>query len=92
MDKHFVKALWTFLSMTNALQATYNTFHSTMINHYSEDPFLSFWQMKQCIEQLSGVVSVFSDMCPDTCVGFTGPLADYKHCPMCGKDYHQSGT
>jgi hypothetical protein len=91
-DKHFVKALRTFLSTTNALQVIYNAIWSNMIECYPDDPFLSFWQMKQRIKQLSSVVPIFNDMCPNTCVEFTGPLADCNHCPMCEKERYHSGT
>jgi hypothetical protein len=73
-DKHFVKALRTFLLTTNSLQATYNAIRSTMLVCYPDDPFLSFDQMKRHVKQLSGVVPIFHDMCQDTCVGFIGPL------------------
>jgi hypothetical protein len=91
-DPHFVKALRTFLSTTNTSQATYNGIRLTMMECYPDDPFLSFDQMKRRVEQLSGVVPIFHDMCPDTCVGFTGPLNDCDHCPMCGKDRYRPGT
>src|SRR5216684_2092102 len=90
-DKHFVKALHIFLSTTNALQASYNAIHSTINECYPNDPFLSFGQMKCHVEQLSSVVPISYDMCLDTCVGFTGPLAGCDHCPMCGKDRYRSG-
>lgn len=84
-DSHFVKALRTFLSTTNSLQATYNDIRSTMLLCYPDNPFLSFNQMKQHVEQLSGVVPIFHNMCQDTCVGSTGPLRDLDHCPIYGK-------
>src|SRR5258708_2250768 len=90
-DKHFVKALCIFLSTTNASQATYNAIRSTINECYPNDPFLSFGQMKCHIEQLSGVVLISYDMCLDTRVSFTGPLAGCDHCPMCGKDRYRSG-
>ena len=92
MDEHFVKALQLFLSTTNASRTTYDNIRAGMLRCYPNDPFLSFWQVKQRVEQLSGVVPIFSDMCPDTCVGFTGPLDDCDHCPLCGKDRYRSGT
>jgi hypothetical protein len=58
-DKHFVKALRTFLLTTNSLQATYNAIRSTMLVCYPDDPFLSFDQMKRHVKQLSGVVLSF---------------------------------
>ena len=92
MDEHFVKALQLFLSTTNASRTTYDNIRAGMLRCYPNDPFLSFWQVKQRVEQLSGVVPIFSDMCPDTCIGFTGPLDDCDHCPLCGKDHYRSGT
>ena len=91
-DKHFGKALRAFLLTTNASQSTYNALRSLMIECYPEDPFLSFGQMRRRVEQLSGVVPITYDMCPDTCVGFTGPLVDCETCPICGKDRYRSGT
>ena len=85
-DQHFVKSLHIFLSTTNTSQATYDAIRSTLIDCYPDDVFLSFGQMKRRVEQLSGVVPISYDMCLDTCVGFTGPLADCNHCPMYGKD------
>ena len=82
MDEHFVKALRVFLSTTNASQTTYDSIRSALMECYPEDPFLSFWQVKQRVKQLTGVVPSFYDMCPDTCVGFTGPLVDCDRCPM----------
>jgi len=91
-DKHFVKALRAFLSTTNTSESTYNAIRSSLLECYPDDPFLSFGQVKRRVEQLSGVVPIFYDMCPDTCVGFTGPLADCDRCPMCGKERYRSGT
>src|ERR1700733_13307776 len=85
-------AIRAFVSATNASQTTYNSFRSTMIECYPDDPFLSFDQMRRRVEQLSGVVLISHDMCTDTCVGFTGPLADCDCCPLCGKDRYRSGT
>jgi hypothetical protein len=91
-DKHFVKSLRGFLSSTNAPQATYNDWRDLLLECYPDDPFLSLDQMKRCVEQLSGVVPIYHDMCKDTCVGFTGPLADCEQCPICGSDRYQTGT
>ena len=91
-DKHFCKALGAFLSVTNASQTTYNTFRSSMLACYPDDPFLSYGQVKRRVEQLSGVVPIFYDMCPDTCIGFTGPFIDHERCPTCGKERYRSGT
>ena len=89
-DKHFCKALSAFLSVTNTSQKTYNMFSScsSMLACYPDDPFLLYSQVKWCVKQLSGVVPIFYDMCPDTCIGFTGPFIDHECCPTCGKEHY----
>jgi hypothetical protein len=74
-DRHFIKAR-VFLSTTNASWTTYDSIRSTLNECYPDDPFLSFWQMQRRVEQLSGVVPISYDMCPDTCIGHTGPFCD----------------
>jgi hypothetical protein len=91
-DKHFVKALRIFLSTTNTPRTTYDAIRSSMVDCYPDDPFLSFRQIKRRVEQLSGVVPIYHDMCCDTCVGFTGPLGDCDRSPICGKDRYRPGT
>jgi hypothetical protein len=44
---------------------------------------LSFDQVKRRIRHLSGVVPVEYDMCPNSCVAFTGPYCDLDKCPTC---------
>ena len=91
-DPHFVKSLRVFLSMTNSSEAAYNDIRSTMLLCYPNDPFFFFGQMKRRVEQLSGVVPIFHDMCQDTCVGFTGPLGELDLCPSCDKSRYRQGT
>ena len=62
-DKHFIKLLRGFISTTSAPQATYNDWRDLLLDCYPDDPFLSFDQMKRCVEQLSGVVPIYHDMC-----------------------------
>ncbi|KAN0119026.1 hypothetical protein V8E52_004798 [Russula decolorans] len=91
-DRHFIKSLRGFLSSTGASQATYNDWRDLLLDCYPDDPFLSFDQMKRRVEQLSGVVPIYHDMCQDTCVGFTGPFIDCEHCPVCGTDRYRPDT
>ncbi|KIK81647.1 hypothetical protein PAXRUDRAFT_155588 [Paxillus rubicundulus Ve08.2h10] len=47
--------------------------------------FPSLHQAQQAVEHLSGVSSLMNDMCMNTCLAFTGPLAALKNCPQCGE-------
>ncbi|TBU25586.1 hypothetical protein BD311DRAFT_607184, partial [Dichomitus squalens] len=42
--------------------------------------------MQKIVQDLSGVVPIITDMCPDSCVAYTGPFAGLDHCPIeeCG--------
>jgi hypothetical protein len=91
-DKHFVKSLRGFLSSSGASQATYNSWCDLLLDCYPDDPFLSFDQMKRRVEQLSGIMPIYHDMCQDTCVGFTGPFSDLERCPTCGTEHYRTGT
>jgi len=91
-DRHFIKSLRGFLSSTGASQAMYNDWCDLLLDCYPDDPFLSFDQMKRRVEQLSGIVPIYHNMCQDTCVGFTGPLIDCERCPVCGTDRYRPDT
>ena len=69
--------------MTNASQETYNSFRAAALARHPDNPFLSFDQMKRRVEQISGVVPITHDMCPNSCAAFTGPFRDLAECPVC---------
>ncbi|EJF65166.1 hypothetical protein DICSQDRAFT_50857, partial [Dichomitus squalens LYAD-421 SS1] len=37
--------------------------------------------IQKIVEDLSGVVPIVTDMCPETCAAYTGPFAALDHCP-----------
>ncbi|VDB94253.1 unnamed protein product [Peniophora sp. CBMAI 1063] len=48
---------------------------------------LSHHQIKSEVEQETGIVPVWVDMCSESCVAFTGPYQDLEQCPQenCGR-------
>ena len=54
-----------------------------ILNRYPDSQILSFEQVKQRSVELSGVVQIKHDMCPNTCLAYTGPFAKYTRCPEC---------
>ncbi|KAG1727415.1 hypothetical protein EDB19DRAFT_1643055, partial [Suillus lakei] len=46
----------------------------------------SYHNIERLIAEYTGVESIEHDMCPDTCVTFTGPFAELKNCPICDAD------
>ncbi|KAH7879126.1 uncharacterized protein C8R40DRAFT_1158969 [Lentinula edodes] len=40
-------------------------------------------QLKSQIASLTGIHPITHDMCPNTCMAYTGPFADHESCPRC---------
>ncbi|KAG1831174.1 hypothetical protein F4604DRAFT_2023567 [Suillus subluteus] len=43
-------------------------------------------RIERLIAEYTGVESIEHDMCPESCVAFTGPFAELEHCPICGTE------
>ncbi|KAF5335649.1 hypothetical protein D9758_017763 [Tetrapyrgos nigripes] len=50
---------------------------------FPDEELLSWDQMKCRMKELSGVEAIKHDMCPNTCLAFTGPFTDLDSCPEC---------
>ena len=62
----------------------YTSVRSVIEKHFPDRKQLfSHYQMKNRIQWLSGVVSMATDMCPNSCMAYTGPLADRTTCLYC---------
>jgi hypothetical protein len=45
-------------------------------------------RIERLIAEYTGVESIEHDMCPESCVAFTGPFAELENCPICGTERH----
>jgi hypothetical protein len=48
----------------------------------------SYYNVERLIAEYTGVELIEHDMCPDTCVAFTGPFTDLEHCPICNAEHY----
>ncbi|KJA13937.1 hypothetical protein HYPSUDRAFT_1074591 [Hypholoma sublateritium FD-334 SS-4] len=86
-----------FLASLKASIDVYNTSRASILRRHPEDYIPSYNQMKNILARITGVRSIVHPMCRNSCVAFTGPLADLDHCPRCqepkqcptSKRYHQ---
>lgn len=46
--------------------------------------------MKCQVAQITGVIPIIHDMCPNTCLAFTGPFVNDDKCSECGEAYFDS--
>ena len=58
-------------------------------DHDDNNKLLSHYRVKQQIAKLTGVHSLMRDMCPNTCIAYTGPFSNLETCPKCSQPrYH----
>jgi len=81
-DPDLLLSLRLFLSTTSASDQVYNDVRSDMLERHPEDNILSLASVKKKIQDLTGVIPIVHDMCPNSCVAYTGPYADLESCPM----------
>jgi hypothetical protein len=73
-----------FVVLESYANQAYTNVRNVIEKHFPEhNKLFSHYQMKNRIEWLSGVVSMASDMCPNSCMAYTGPLADRITCLYC---------
>ncbi|KAG2343765.1 hypothetical protein BDR05DRAFT_975794 [Suillus weaverae] len=58
-------------------------FANLTVNAYNLNMTYSHYHIKNAVTELSGMVPIVHDMCPNTCLAFTGPYADLACCPRC---------
>ncbi|KAJ7474647.1 hypothetical protein B0H11DRAFT_1654288, partial [Mycena galericulata] len=83
-DKDFRLSLDVFLADTYASEETYKATRAGILRHTPEIGMLLHAAVKKQIENLTGVVPISHDMCPNSCIGYTGPLSDRESCTECG--------
>ncbi len=61
-----------FLSTSGASQEVYNDTREAVLQRHPEDEVLSYYQIRKKVEELSGVIILEDDMCPGSCIAYTG--------------------
>jgi hypothetical protein len=90
-DDHNLRAgIDIFLDTTNASDETYKDVRIS-VNGYLErigvdletHSIPTLHSVKKTIGELTGVHSIMTDMCPNTCIAYTGPFSALDLCPEC---------
>jgi hypothetical protein len=61
----------------NTTVKAYNTIRDATMERHPDDDIYSHHRIKRTAAELSGVVPIVHDMCPNTCLAFTGPYVDH---------------
>ena len=82
-----------FINNAGASQDHYDNLQAIELLNDPKSKFLSFDQVKRCIRFLSGVIPLEYDMCPSSCIAYTGPYSEIDKCPQCQTPwYHPSSS
>jgi hypothetical protein len=78
-----------FLDTTTASQKVYENVCATFTRHMQrtnagiEFELLSHYCVQETIAELTGVHSIMHDICPNTCIAYTGPFSALTVCSKC---------
>lgn len=87
-DPALRQALRTFMGADAPVTVeTFNAFRDGALERHPNAPFPSFYKTKKSLEQLTGVCTIETDMCPNSCIAYTGPFSELDKCPYpkCGE-------
>lgn len=78
-----LRSLRHFINNAGSSRAHYDNVREIELLHNPSDAILSFDQVKRRLRHLSGVVPLEHDMCPGSCIAYTGPYNELSVCPRC---------
>lgn len=73
-----------FLSASNGSDQIYKNIHENLVKDDPTREFLSHAQVKRKLAELTGVHAIVHEMCPGSCIAYTGPYSGLESCPECG--------
>ncbi|THH16725.1 hypothetical protein EUX98_g9255 [Antrodiella citrinella] len=82
-----------FLADTDGSEEIYNLSRDAILRRFPDTEVLTHHLIKQKVAELTGISPILTDMCPNTCIAYTGPqFAHLDKCPICKEDRYEPGT
>ncbi|KAI0827286.1 hypothetical protein BC628DRAFT_1318573, partial [Trametes gibbosa] len=79
-------SLRMFLARGDASEENYSDHRAAMIGLHKEDKDLpTYEQLKVLVADLTGIHALREDMCPNSCIAYTGPFTNLETCPHCSE-------
>ncbi|KAJ3516244.1 hypothetical protein NMY22_g14258 [Coprinellus aureogranulatus] len=72
-----------YMDLGSASQAAYMAARAAILERWPESTVLTYDQVSSRVQQLTAVVPIVHDMCVNSCMGYTGPLAELHQCLFC---------
>src|SRR6266540_6019872 len=74
-------------SVYNFTEAAYNDIIKLFANKN-----LSLYKVKKILEEFTGLVPTFYDMCENSCICYTNTYENYQSCPLCESSRYDSNN
>ena len=79
-DRDVLLSIKLFLSTSNASDQIYKNVCQDFLDDDPTRQLLSHTRVKKKIAELTGVFAIINDMCPNSCIVYTGPFALLEVC------------
>ncbi|KAL1726288.1 hypothetical protein EV714DRAFT_219579, partial [Schizophyllum commune] len=77
-------AVELFAATSTASEAVFEAARQAILRRFPDGVTVpSHDATARLVQRLSGVVPVRHDMCPNSCIAYTGPFSAYTECPEC---------
>ncbi|KAM5546143.1 hypothetical protein V8D89_000269 [Ganoderma adspersum] len=74
-----------FLADTDGSEKIYNESRKAILERHPDDDILSHHSVKKKIAELTGIHPLTHNMCPKSCMAYTGPWEDLDTCKFCSE-------
>src|SRR6266542_386559 len=74
-------------SLYNFTEAAYNDIIKLFANKN-----ISLYKVKKILEEFTGLVSTFYDICENSCICYTNVYESYQNCPLCNSSRYDSNN
>ncbi|KAF8226509.1 hypothetical protein L208DRAFT_1301414, partial [Tricholoma matsutake] len=85
LDKQTQISLELFSSLAAHPKSAYEEACRVFNKTCPDSPLHAYWVVKSCLEKISGITQIETDMCQNSCITFTGPFANLEQCPKCSE-------
>lgn len=72
-----------FLARGDGSEDNYEDNRAAIVELHNQDEIPSYDQIKHRIANITGISTIRTAMCVNSCIAFTGPFADLNDCPTC---------
>ncbi|KAF9063517.1 hypothetical protein BDP27DRAFT_1188848, partial [Rhodocollybia butyracea] len=91
-NKDLFLSMELFLGLINGSQDEYTAAATAFKRRCPEVNPLSYERVRKQVLEISGVRPIVNDMCPNSCMAYTGPFAEHNSCIKCGESRYWPGT